>query len=77
MRLQIVAAPNVADRGLADLLVLGHQTTTPVGHPFGLGLQRRSDDGFDLLRSERGLAASPRRHFPQTIDPFPGKASPP
>jgi len=38
VRLEIVAAPEVADRRLAHLLAFRHQSATPLGHALGLGL---------------------------------------
>ncbi len=67
VRLEVVTAPDVVDRGLAHALALRHESATPVRHPLRLGLEGRVHDGFDLFRSIGGLAPATGRDLPQTL----------
>src|SRR6267143_4380176 len=77
VRLEIVTTPDVADGGLADLLVLRHRTTAPLRHPFWLGLKRGIYDGLNLVGTKGGLTSATWRHFPQAIDTLLRKARSP
>jgi len=66
---EIVAPPDVADGRLADPEVLRQQPATPVRHPWRGGLQRRIHDLLKLLGPVARLAAAPRRHVPQPLEP--------
>ena len=67
VRLQLVAAPDVADRGLAHALGLRHLPAAPLSHPLGLGRERRLNDLLDLSRGVGRLASTPRCDLPQTL----------
>ncbi len=58
VRLQVVAAPDIADRGFAHALRLGHLPTTPLRHPSRLAQQRRLDNRLDLTHRVAGLAST-------------------
>ena len=64
---------------MVDLLTPngGEQPATPVGHALGFGLQGGIDDLPDLVCAICWFAPAARRHFPQTLQPFPGKSRPP
>lgn len=66
-RLQIVTAPDGADRGLAHALALRHESATPVRHPLRLGVEGCLYDSIDLLCSIGGLAPAAGRDRPQTL----------
>src|ERR1035437_9286829 len=51
--------PDIVDRGLADSLRGGHQSTTPMRHAFGLVAQRRVHHRVDLFRAVGRLATRP------------------
>ena len=74
MGLEVVQLPEPVDRVLADALRLGHQTATPVRHPFGFGFQRGLNDSITLGLIVLWLATSPRSGFPDTADPLGGDA---
>src|SRR5215210_2174171 len=50
MRLQVMAAPDVADHGLANTLCLRHIAATPLRLATRLGVQSGLNDRLDLLR---------------------------
>ena len=67
MRLQIVGAPDIVDRGLADAPALRHGPATPVGRPRRLGLQDRIHDSGAPVDLIRGLLSPSWSNVPQTI----------
>src|SRR3954462_15760578 len=77
MRLDVVAPPYVADGGLAQAQARRHQPATPLGAPFGLGLQCGVDDPFDVLLAIGWLAAAARSHVPQPGQTLLQKTLPP
>ena len=77
MRLEIVAPPDVVDRGLAHPLAFGHQPATPVRHPFRLAAQGGVHDRFNLLRSISWFATAPGSYFPQAVQALLRKARTP
>jgi len=60
MRLQLMGAPDIVDRGLADALALRHGAATPVRHPRRFGLQGSIHDGGDLIDSMQGFSSPAR-----------------
>src|SRR5208283_5581034 len=67
MGLQIVLLPEAVDRVLADSLLPGHRAATPMGHAFGLGLQRGSHNRGGFLLAIGGFSPAPRPDFPQPL----------
>src|ERR1035438_5742410 len=59
MWLQLVGAPDIADGGLTDPLVLCHGPATPVRHPRRFGLRGRIHDGGDLVYFIQGFRPRP------------------
>src|SRR5258706_5357902 len=66
MRLDIVAAPDVADRRLADSLLHRHRATTPMRAPFRLGVQGGVDHCLDAGRIVSGFPAPTGRDLPES-----------
>ena len=67
VRLQVVAAPDRADRGFAHALRLRHLPATPLRHPIRLRQQRRLDNRLDLARRVGGLASATCGNLPQAL----------
>src|SRR5438445_6603810 len=74
MGLDIVGAPNIVDRGLADALALCHGPATPVRHPRRFGLQGRIHDSGDLVDRIRRLSSPAGSDVPQTVQSLVTKA---
>jgi len=77
VRLQVVAAPDSADRGFAHALRVRHLSATPLRHPSRLGQQRRLDNRLDLARRVAGLASTAWRNRPQPFRARLGKSPAP
>src|SRR5260370_29252445 len=73
----MVAAPDRTDCRLAHPLALGHPPATPVGRARRLGLQRRLDNGFDLLDPVGRFAPPSRSDLPHALQTALGKPSAP
>src|SRR5208283_3775870 len=77
VRLKIVQLPQSVDGAGTDLLRLGHEPATPVGHPFGFGLQGRVNDGVTLGLVILRLDPASRSNFPNLVDaPLPHAVAP-
>src|ERR1019366_5724011 len=74
VRLQLETLPDIVNGRLAHPLGFGQPPTTPLRHAFRLGGQRRRHDRRDLALPIAWLAASPRGHFPHTVQPLLRKA---
>ncbi len=77
VRLQIVAAPNRTDGGLAHALKVRHPPATPLGHPLRLARCGGLDDRLDLARRIGGLATAAGCDLPQALWPSFQKAATP
>src|SRR5260370_9625541 len=77
MGLEIMGAPDIVHRGLADALALRQGPATPMPHPRRFGLQGCIHDGGDLIDGIQGLSSSARGNVPQTVEAFVPKALPP
>ena len=69
--------PDATDRGLADVLSLGHRPGAPVGGLRRSRVQGRFNHGFYLPRRNAGKPARPGRIFFQTWDTEGQKTFPP
>src|SRR5665213_2853446 len=74
MRLEIVPLPNPAHCRLTHFHGLRHGAGAPMRRVFGLGMQRRVDDGANAAVRYAWNAAWPRRIFLQPIQPEREKA---
>src|ERR1035438_8824959 len=72
-----MATPDIAHRGLAEPLALGHLSTTPLGHSMGLGLESGGDDGLNFLWPVSRLATPAGRDLPHTLQTVLGETRPP
>src|ERR1022692_3674213 len=64
MWLQLVSAPDIVDRGLADALALCHGPATLVGHPRRFSLQSRVHDRGDLVYFIEGFSSAAWSNVP-------------
>src|SRR5438046_2926223 len=60
--------PQAMDRVFAKALSTRHGAATPMGHPFGLGLQRRVNNSIPPLLIVARLTAAPGCHLPNPLD---------
>src|SRR5260370_10579427 len=77
MGLEVVTAPDIANRGFAHPLVFGHKPATPMGHALGFALQGCLQDRLHLVGTVGGLAPTTRRDPPQTLQALIGEPFPP
>src|SRR5262249_51607868 len=66
MRLDVMAPPQIANRGLAHSRLRGHEPATPMRLTFWLRLQSGVNHSFDPLRAVCRFASAPRRNLPKT-----------
>src|SRR5260370_11881651 len=74
MGLEIMGAPDIVHRGLAEALSLRQGPATPMRHPRWFGLQGCVHDGGNLIDGIQGLSSSARSNVPQTVQSFVPKA---
>src|SRR5260370_4487648 len=74
MGLEIMGAPDIVHRGLADALTLRQGPAIPMRHPRWFGLQGGVHDGGDLIAGIQGLSSSAGSNIPQTVQSFVPKA---
>src|SRR2546423_1459484 len=67
MRLEVVATPDPAHAGLADLLCHRHGAATPMRVPFRFGLQGSVNHALDSSHIITGFAASPWSNLPKRL----------
>src|SRR4029450_7071398 len=65
MRFDVMASPQITDRGFADSLPGGHEPATPLRLAFGFRLQRGIEHRLDSFRTVSSLAPSSRSDLPQ------------
>src|SRR6266536_6645720 len=74
MGLEMMGAPDIVHRGLADPLTHSHSPATPVRHSCRFGLQGRLYDGGNLGDGIERLSSPPGSNVPQTVQSLVGKA---